>query len=102
MSLVSIDSLLRQVLQMVKKIEPPAGLEMLTYKRNRGIAVTVMKNEEYRVREYGYEEQELVVHDDELARILKPMIKREFPRSRKVRINKFADPAELDRPRNTI
>lgn len=102
MSLVNIDSLLRQVLQMVKKIDPPAGLEMLTYKRNRGIAVTVLAENLYQVREYGYTEQELVVGDGELAKILKPIIKREFPRSRKVRIHRFSDPSELDRPCNTI
>ena len=41
--------------------------------------------------------QEIHVGRDRLPRILKAMIKKEFPRSRKVRLFKFQDMAELDR-----
>ena len=38
----------------------------------------------------------------QLAKLLKTLIKREFPRSRKVRLHKFSDPGELDRQRKTL
>ncbi len=102
MSLVNIDSLLKQVLRLVKKIDPPAGIELLSYKRNRSVSVAFFSSQEVKIRERGYVEQDLIIHSDELARTLKTLIKREFPRSRKVRIHKFADPEELDRHRNTL
>ena len=102
MSLVNIQSVLRLALQKLENMSPPSGLELLSYKRNRTIAVTVAGHEKYMVRERGYVEQEVTVHLNELPRVLKTMIKREFPRSRKVRVYTFTDPAELDREKNRI
>jgi hypothetical protein len=39
---------------------------------------------------------------EQLGKELKTMIKREFPRSRKIRVFKFADPQELARERQKI
>ena len=50
----------------------------------------------------GYEPQEMECSPEALVRELKSMIKREFPRSRKVRMIKFADPAKLERERQKI
>lgn len=102
MSLVNIDSVHRQVLQILSRTEPPAGIELMSYKRNRSVSVSVLSEQEVIVRERGYEELEFTISRNELPKILKTMIKREFPRSRKVRINKFSDPAELDCPRKTL
>lgn len=102
MSLVNIDSVRSQVLRLLKRIEPPGGIELLSYKRNRSVAIACLHDGGYLVREKGYEEQEISLTRDQLGRVLKTMIKREFPRSRKVRLFKFQDPAELDRPLQKI
>lgn len=102
MSLINIDSVQRQVLQMLAKTEPPAGIELSSYKRNRSIAIAVLPEDLYTVCEKGYVEQEMQVDTSELAKVLKTMVKREFPRSRKVRIHKFSHPDELDRLRKTL
>ena len=102
MSLVNIGTVQRQVLQMLAKIEAPAGVELSSYKRNRSIAITLLPGGHFSVRENGYVDQELEVAEADLAKLLKTMIKREFPRSRKVRIHKFSHPDELDRQRKTL
>jgi len=102
MALVNIDSLHRQVLQVLGRTEPPAGVELLSYKRNRSVAVIVLPGGRAIVRERGYQEQEMTVAGDELPKILKTMIKREFPRSRKVRLHKFAHPDELSAEHKTL
>lgn len=102
MSLINIGSVRSQALRLLDRIEPPGGIELLSYKRNRSVAIIHQHNGRYLVRERGYEDQEIVVDRDQLSRLLKTVIKREFPRSRKVRLFKFRNPAELDRPRQKI
>lgn len=102
MSLVNRDSLLRQVLHIVAEIEPPAGIELLSYKRNRRVSVTAGPGTYVTVRERGYEELDTTVEREELSRTLKAIIKREFPRSRKIRLQKLSDPEDLDRPRKKL
>ena len=102
MSLVNIDSVRNQTLRLLDRIEPPGGIELLSYKRNRSVAIICQHDGDYLVREKGYEEQEVAADRDQLPRLLKTLIKREFPRSRKVRLLKFQDPAELNRPRQKI
>lgn len=102
MSLVNINSVQTRALQALAKLDPQQGVELLSYKRNRGIAVTVLPGNRYLVRENGYLEQELAVPREDLPKLLKGMIKREFPRSRKVRLMKYDHPDELERPKNII
>ncbi len=86
MALVNIESALRKVLQALKKTGQEKGLEILSYKRNRGVTVIKKDGDLYWVRERGYLEQEVFVTHRELQRLLKSIMKREFPRSRKVRV----------------
>lgn len=97
MALVNISTVLADTRRTLKKIDPPGGIELLSYKRNRGIAIIKKENGEIEIREHGYKEQCLRISQDKLAKELKTMLKREFPRSRKVRLIKFDDPGELDR-----
>ena len=102
MALVPIDSLRRQVLQVLEKTLPPGGVELLSYKRDRSIALICREEGRYQVIERGFEEQEYFVERSGLPRLLKTMFKREFPRSRKVRLFKFSEPEELERKRQGI
>ncbi len=102
MSLVNIDSVRRQVLQMVAKLSPPEGVELLSYKRNRTVSVTCQGDDSFLVRERGYVEEEAEVSREELPRLLKVIIKREFPRSRKVRVYRYSDPDALHRQQKIL
>ena len=61
MALVNIDSLIRSLLPKLEKLTPPQGIELLSYKRNRSIAVLLLGDNTFLVRERGYREAEQVV-----------------------------------------
>lgn len=102
MALVNIDSVLQNVLQKLDKLRAPQGLELLSYKRNRSIAVLLRADGGYLVRERGYREEERVIDRAGLQKHLKSLIKYEFPRSRKIRLYQIDDPRELENPRKKL
>lgn len=77
---------------MVRRLEPPQGVEILTYKRNRGITIIKVDDNTVSIRERGYEEKTFLADINTLAKQLKPIAKREFPRSRKVRVYQLDSP----------
>jgi len=97
MALVNIDSVLRNLLQKLKKLTPPQGIELLSYKRNRSVAVLLLEDDTFWVRERGYREEEHVIDKAGLQKHLKSLIKYEFPRSRKVRMYQVDDPRQLEK-----
>ncbi len=102
MALVNIDSALTQLKRELKKIAPPGGIELLSYKRNRTVAIIKRGADLYQVCENGYVVQEFTIGHDQLMRKVKSCLKREFPRSRKIRFHKFQDPEELQRTHQKI
>ena len=102
MALVNIDSVLRNLLQKVEKLNPPQGIELLSYKRNRSVAVLLLDNEKFLVRERGYRDAEQVIEKDQLQKCLKSLIKYEFPRSRKIRMYQLDSPRELEKSRKKL
>jgi hypothetical protein len=71
MALVNIDSVLCNLLQKLKKLNPPQGVELLSYKRNRSIAVLLLDDEKILVRERGYRDEEQIIEKNYLANHLK-------------------------------
>ena len=97
MALINIDNVLHEVKRKLKSCAIGGGLELMSYKRNRTIAIVKEEDGRFFVIENGYEKAEQLVVEDELLKKLKPIIKREFPRSRKIRIFKFSTSSELER-----
>ena len=97
MALVNIDSVIRSLIQKLEKLNPPQGIELLSYKRNRSIAVLLLPDNTFLVREQGYREAEQVVDQAGLQKHLKSLIKYEFPRSRKVRMYLVDHPRDLEK-----
>jgi len=102
MALVNIDSVLRNLLQKLKKLNPPQGVELLSYKRNRSIAVLLIDDEKIFLRERGYREEEQIIEKSLLTNHLKKLIKCEFPRSRKVRVYQVESPVEIEKIRKKL
>ena len=102
MALVNIDSVLRNLLQKLKKLAPPQGIELLSYKRNRSIAVLLLDDGKILVRERGYRDNEQIIDKSLLSKHIKSLIKYEFPRSRKVRVYQVDDPLELEKVRKKL
>ncbi|MGW8161349.1 MAG: hypothetical protein ACWGN1_03795 [Desulfobulbales bacterium] len=102
MALVNIDSVIRAVLQRLDKLSPPQGIELLSYKRNRSVAVLTRDDNTFLVQERGYREEEQVVNAAGLQRHLKSLIKYEFPRSRKIRIYQIDTLQDLAKQRKKL
>lgn len=102
MALINIKTAIKQVQQILKKIDPPQGVEILTYKRNRGISIIKLDDDYLSVQERGYEENTFQTTSAELAKLLKSIAKREFPRSRKVRVYQLDSPYCLEQKRKKI
>jgi hypothetical protein len=102
MALINIASAIKRVQQIARKLEPPQGVEILTYKRNRGISIIKIDDDTLSVQERGYEENTYQVGLNELSKLLKSLCKREFPRSRKVRVYQLESPYCLGKKRQKI
>lgn len=102
MALVNRDSLLKKITTTLSKLEPEQGLEILSYKRNRGIEILLRDSDTVWVRERGYAEEEYLIDMEGLPKLLKSLIKREFPRSRKVRLYQISTPEELGQARKKL
>ena len=93
MALISVDAVPKQILALLgKNIH---GIELLTYKRNRGIMITKDPKCLIQVKEWGYHEEEWLVDQSSLSKLLKKLLKREFPRSRKVRMYQLRNPNDF-------
>ncbi len=94
MALINVDAVVKHIIALLNK--NIHGVELLTYKRNRGITITKDHTCLLQVSERGYHEEEWLIDQNSLAKLLKTLLKREFPRSRKVRIYQLKTPDEFD------
>jgi hypothetical protein len=85
-ALVNLSSARKKILSYLRKASVREGVEVLSYKRNRGIALVRTGDDKVAVRERGYCDRELTVTFAELPKLLRSMMGTEFPRSRKVRV----------------
>jgi len=96
MALVPLDSARIQVMRFLKKRQFAQALALLSYKRDRGLVIVCTTENEYEVREFGFVNQKTMVPRERLGRVLKTIMKREFPRSHKVRLLRLSSPDELN------
>lgn len=101
MALVNISSVLQMSLQTLKKCRDGSGVALYSYKRNRKILV-VKQARQYLLREDGYRRTELHLSAALLKKELASSIKREFPRSRKVRFYTVDSIEEFEKPYQKI
>jgi hypothetical protein len=89
MSLVSIDSVRNQTLRLLARMETGERLELHSFKRDRFLIITCTGSGSFLVQEKGFRVQEITAGAPQMSRLLKTLIKREFPRSRRVRLHTF-------------
>ena len=97
MALINIETALRDAIRLIGKAPINSGIEIMSYKRNRTVALIRLSNRRVLLRENGYLDDETEVDLEQLSKKLKLVLKREFPRSRKVRFFKLTTVMELDR-----
>ncbi|EGB14838.1 hypothetical protein DND132_1631 [Pseudodesulfovibrio mercurii] len=94
--MIDLGAALPTALSRLKTLPDGAVLTLLTFKRDRGVAVRRV-DDGFEVREFGYRDETVLEDADGLRKRLKGALKREFPRSNKVHL--LVDDGEEARPR---
>ncbi len=75
------------IIERLTKLEKGQCLDMRTFKRNRSVAIICTGHDSFKVIERGFHEElweDLTM--EKVKRLLKTLLKREFPRSNKIRL----------------
>jgi hypothetical protein len=102
MALLNLESMINRVEKELKGLTNNTGFEILSYKRNRGVSVLKIDDDNFIIREKGYCDEEKTISRPEIIKILENIIKREFPRSRKLRIYSISAPEDLHKTRKKL
>lgn len=85
--MIPLNQLLKQLAQRLEKLPRDGAVEVLTYKRNRGFIVWKEGEDSFLIREHGYHVEIYdLVNQDGLEKLVRKIVKREFPRSTQIRI----------------
>lgn len=80
-------SIIPTVMERLTKLQIGQCLDMRTFKRDRSVAIIRTNNETFTVHERGfYEETWKDIDADKVKKLMKTLLKREFPRSNKIRL----------------
>lgn len=93
------------VCERIGKLPVGHYLDMKTYKRNRTVIIAKINERELLVVENGYFKDTFLIKPDKLRKLLKTLVKKEFPRSKKIRLynmGKFVEEEALNTHRKTI
>ncbi len=74
------------VCERLKTLPVSHCLDLRTYKRNRSVMITKLAEDDLLVVENGYFKERFQVKPEKLRKLLKTLMKKEFPRSRKIRL----------------
>ena len=93
------------VRERLKKLPLGHYIDLKTYKRNRTVIIVKIDEKELLVIEDGYFKDRFLIKPDKLKKLLKTLFKREFPRSKKIRLyvmGKFVDEEALNTIRKIL
>jgi hypothetical protein len=79
-------TILESVLERAGRLPEGHYLDMRTYKRNRSVLIIKKSGDEFLIIEHGYASHRFTVRAEKLRRELKDILRREFPRSHKIRL----------------
>jgi len=86
---------LETVLRKLEKLPLGHAIDLRTYKRNRSVVIKRIGNNEFDVVEKGFFEERFLVPLGKMKKLLKTLLKKEFPRSTKIRLYDLG-PVEAD------
>ncbi|BCS88340.1 hypothetical protein [Pseudodesulfovibrio sediminis] len=87
--MIDAASALTTILTKTKKLTVDTGLELLTYKRDRGLRIWYNGKDMYTIKEFGFEYNVIETNFNDLKKLIKTLLKREFPRSKKIRVREI-------------
>ena len=76
----------KTVLERAARLGLGQAMDLRTYKRNRSVVIVRTGEDLFEVRENGFFEERFVTDIKGLRKLMKLLLKREFPRSAKIRI----------------
>ena len=74
------------IMTRLKRLPVGEHLDVRSYKRDRSIVIIRQQEDTLRIIERGFHEEEFTVQTAQLKKLLRTIVKREFPRSNKLRI----------------
>lgn len=74
------------ILTKVKKLSIGEGVDLRTFKRDRSVVIRKTADNSYVIHEDGFEKNRFESDCKGLKKLVKMLLKREFPRSNKVRV----------------
>ena len=72
--------------EKIDKLPVKHSIDLRTYKRNRSVLFIKEPQDKLRIIENGFEQMEFLIPTSKLEKSLKKILKREFPRSNKIRL----------------
>lgn len=93
------------VIERLKKLPNGHYIDIRTYKRNRSVVIVKKNTKELFVIENGFSKERFNIKAEKLKKLLKTLLKKEFPRSHKVRLyvmGKYSEAEVLETKRKTI
>jgi len=84
------------VVERLKELPVSHYLDLRTYKRNRSVVIVKQAEDDVLVIEDGYFKERFRVGPEKLKKVLKALLGKEFPRSRKIRLYVMGEFVEGD------
>ena len=97
--------IINTVCKRLEKLPLGHYIDLKTYKRNRAVIIVKVNEEKLLIIEDGYFKDRFLIKADKLKTLLKTLLKKEFPRSKKIRLyvmGKFVDEEALNTIRKII
>jgi hypothetical protein len=79
-------NIIEAVMARLKNIPVGHYIDLRTYKRNRSVMVIKNTEDDMLVIEEGYSKEQFRVKSEKLKKLLAALLRKEFPRSRKIRL----------------
>ena len=84
--MIDKDKIIETVRERLKKLPVGHYLDLRTYKRNRSVIIVNKGEENLLVIENGYYQERFHLKEEKLNKLLKTLLRKEFPRSNKIRL----------------
>ena len=78
--------IIETVHEKLKNLPTGHYLDLRTYKRNRSIIIAKISEDDLLVIENGHFKERFRLRPEKLKKLLKTLVRKEFPRSRKIRL----------------
>ncbi len=95
--MIAKTAIIKTVLERVKSLPVGHYFDMRTYKRNRSVIIVKQDEDRFLLVEDGFYQDQFVIDFSKMKKTLKNLLKKEFPRSTKIRLYTMGcyDPAKV-------